>query len=514
MTEHRTQSAYWCAALLLVTATTLIRCWFIGSGQVGLSPDEAQYWDWSRTPQWSYYSKGPLIAVINMAGTALLGPTEAGVRAGAVFGSAVMQLAVLGWVGLYMGRIRTAFWTLFALNTTPLFAAGSVLMTTDNPLLTCWIAALICLHLAVDKGWRAAFVLLAVFLAVGITAKYTMLLFIPLALGAGWWIGRKQKLPDGFRPRLGKALAIGGFAGFLPIAAWNAGNGWAGIKHVLYRGGMAGEKARVLFDPENFFEYLGGQLGVITPWWLVFLLLGAWLTGRKIFSGGTGECGLSRSTAIILTVFFWPVWLFFLLWSLHTKIEANWSAAAYPAGMVMAGLAVERFMAGNAGRRRVFVWPALGVLVFLGLHLPGYIPWDGPKNPVHRLLGWEELGSAVAKMQEELGGPAFTLSDEYGVTAELSFYVPGQKRAFCAAGSRKMNQYDFWPGPDAEQTNAVLVIKGRKPTVPDSVRSMFASVGEPVMLTTTQGPRQGQTFLLFPCRGYTGQWPAQEGKTF
>ena len=59
-----------------------------------------------------------------------------------------------------------------------------------------------------------------------------------------------------------------------------------------------------------------------------------------------------------------------------------------------------------------------------------------------------------------------------------------------------MNQYDFWPGPDAEQTNAVLVIKGRKPTVPDSVRSMFASVGEPVMLTTTQKPRQGQTFLL------------------
>ena len=122
---------------------------------------------------------------------------------------------------------------------------------------------------------------------------------------------------------------------------------------------------------------------------LVFLLFGAWLTGRKIFSGATGECGLSRSTAIILTVFFWPVWLFFLLWSLHTKIEANWSAAAYPAGMILAGLAVERFMAGNAGRRRVFVWPALGVLVFLGLHLPGYIPWDGPKNPVHRLLSWE-----------------------------------------------------------------------------------------------------------------------------
>jgi hypothetical protein len=113
-----------------------------------------------------------------------------------------------------------------------------------------------------------------------------------------------------------------------------------------------------------------------------------------------------------------------------------------------------------------------------------------------------------------LGGPAFAFSDEYSVTAELSFYVPGQKRAFCMPGNRKMNQYDFWPGPDASQVNAVFTTRGSKITIPDTVCHMFAEIGEPVVLHTRQGARQGQTFVLFPCRGYCGHWPRQEGKTF
>lgn len=514
MTEHHEKRMYWGLASLLITVTTCVRCWFVASGQLGLSPDEAQYWDWSRTLQWSYYSKGPLIALANALGTSFFGPTETGVRAGAVAVSAVIQLVLLGWIGFYLGRARTAFWALFVFNTTVLFTAGSVLMTTDNLLLACWIPALICLHLAVDQERRTAFFFLAVFLAAGITAKYTMLLFIPLALMASWWIGRTQGLPVRFWPRLVKSLSIGGVLGLVPIVIWNAANGWVGFKHVLYRGGLAGEKARVLLNPGKFFEYLGSQIGVITPWWLVFLFLGAWLVGRMAFSKPEREDDFSRNTAILLTVFFWPVWLFFLFWSLHAKVEANWSAVAYPAGMVMAGLALERFMVRNAGRKQAFIWPALGGLVFLILHLPGYIPWDGPKNPMHRLMGWEELGQAVGDMQEELGGPAFAFSDEYGVTAELSFYVPGQKRAFCVAGSRKMNQYDFWPEPDSSQINAVFVIKGHKLIVPDTVRNMFESIGEPTVLQTTQGARQGQTFILFPCQGYTGQWPKQEGKIF
>ena len=516
MNERKSAILYWALSLFVIALTTWARYWFVTSGQLNLAPDEAQYWDWSRTLQWSYYSKGPLIAVINAIGTSFLGATELGVRAGAMVGAAVMQVAVLGWIGIRLGRIRTAFWTLVVLNTTLLFMAGGLLMTTDNPLLVCWILGMICLSAAVDKGHLASFIFMGVFLALGIAAKYTMVLFIPLALAAAWWIGRGQELPVAFWKRLVRTLAAGGAAGMLPILIWNATNDWVGIKHVLYRGAMAGEKARVFFELKNFPEYLGSQLGVVTPWWFVFLFIGAWLVGRQLLrrQSEPAFAWLPRSTGIILTVFFWPVWLFFLFWSLHTKVEANWSATAYPAGIVMTALAVERFIHRENRPRWAFAWPALGVVVFLLLHLQSFIPFEGRKNPVHRLRGWQDLGMQVDQARQELGDGTFVFSNEYGVTSELSFYVPGQERAYCLPGNRKMNQYDFWPAPDPASRNAIYVVKGEKKKIPARLLELFESVDEPVLVATTQGRRAGQTFSLLLCRGYKGQWPVQEGSTF
>ena len=38
-----------------------------------LAPDEAHYWDWSRHLDWSYYSKGPLVAWLIRASCELVG---------------------------------------------------------------------------------------------------------------------------------------------------------------------------------------------------------------------------------------------------------------------------------------------------------------------------------------------------------------------------------------------------------------------------------------------------------
>src|SRR4029079_2305416 len=47
---------------------------------IDLSGDEAQYWDWSRHLDLSYYSKGPLIAYIIRASCAIFGDTMPAVR--------------------------------------------------------------------------------------------------------------------------------------------------------------------------------------------------------------------------------------------------------------------------------------------------------------------------------------------------------------------------------------------------------------------------------------------------
>src|SRR5436189_6466417 len=52
------------AALLIVGAAVLHIAYLAHDCPLDLAPDEAHYWDWSRHLDWSYYSKGPLVAYL------------------------------------------------------------------------------------------------------------------------------------------------------------------------------------------------------------------------------------------------------------------------------------------------------------------------------------------------------------------------------------------------------------------------------------------------------------------
>src|SRR5262245_64044342 len=54
---------YRLTAALLILGAALLRLLYLASDcPLDLAPDEAHYWDWSRHLDWSYYSKGPLVA--------------------------------------------------------------------------------------------------------------------------------------------------------------------------------------------------------------------------------------------------------------------------------------------------------------------------------------------------------------------------------------------------------------------------------------------------------------------
>src|SRR5205809_8095586 len=59
------------AFLLAMTAFRFI--YLVWLCPLDLAPDEAHYWDWSRNLDWSYYSKGPLVAYLIRVACALFG---------------------------------------------------------------------------------------------------------------------------------------------------------------------------------------------------------------------------------------------------------------------------------------------------------------------------------------------------------------------------------------------------------------------------------------------------------
>jgi hypothetical protein len=58
----------------------IFRVFYVLYSPLDLTPEEAQYWDWSRHLDLSYYSKPPMVAYANFLTTSLLGNTELAVR--------------------------------------------------------------------------------------------------------------------------------------------------------------------------------------------------------------------------------------------------------------------------------------------------------------------------------------------------------------------------------------------------------------------------------------------------
>ncbi len=532
----RTRPGLWAFCLVLVP--TLLRVWFVATGQLGLVQDEAQYWDWTRHLQLTYYSKGPLIAWIIALFTGLLGNTELGVRMGSIVGAVVFP-ALLWWLiaGLWK-RPVLAVLAVFLVAVSPLFEALGILMTTDNPFVVCWTLSLIALYAAAtpdesgqDRGlWPYA--LLAVAFGVGVLAKYTMLGLAGLAVGYGVLLQRGGVLPARFWARLAVALALGVVLGFLPTLLWNMQNGYVGYKHVLHLIGVSGEGAKAMFRLSRVPEYLGAQLGFALPWWFWLMLVAGWRTAQQVWqpsatipnnkTGSSDKTGLTLAQATLLVVFFWPMTLFFLVWSFHTKVLANWNTVSFVAGSILGALELERLLASRPSRR---VWRVLAscgvasVALLFFLHLHQLLPLPAGLNPAHRLKGWDDMGARMGQVAaQRFVDPArvFFMSDVYDITASLAFYVPGQPRTYCLWWhDRRMNQYDLWGGPqDKLGWDAILVLKGDAAGMPPVLADMFASVTGPYRYVASYRGEPVRPFYYYLCQGYTGLWPRRDNGSF
>lgn len=506
----------------VIVISTLVRIFFILTGQLNLSPDEAQYWDWSRTLDFSYYSKGPLVAYLIRFWTMVFGSTEFGVRIGAVANVLAAQLLLWWGIGRLWKRPHLALWTLILANTMPLFLAAGLLMTTDNPLVVCWIGALFMLYrLSTEQPRIGDALLLGLFLGLGILAKYIMLAFVPLAMVYGLILGRKQDLPQGFWNRLCLGICFGLVLGLAPILIWNIKHDWVGFRHVAKLGGVSSSKSIPWVRFDVFAEHLGSQILLFTPWWFVFLCISAWRLIQGLMRREVIPYGLEFRQGLLLILGFAPLWVFFFLWSFHTRIYANWPAVSYATGMILAALALEALWKSSEQtiwRRLTKAWLALGVILFLLGHTIALAPVPEKYSPWFRLSGWQDLGAQVDEMKKRhFQDPSrvFLLSDAYGVTAELAFYTKDQRRAFCVDEGRRMNQYDIWPGPENLQGyDAIYIRKDWKRSMTSEVGQMFERVGGKVEVLTRQKGVPARRFTLFYLYGYNGHWPMKIKKDF
>ena len=113
---------HWRAVLMITLALTAVRMAALFATPLELYPDEAQYWLWSRTLDWGYDSKPPMVAWLIWTTTAIGGDAEPWVRLSSPLLHAGTTLCVYG-----IGRRLYGSSSGFAAAALYLFAALAVL---------------------------------------------------------------------------------------------------------------------------------------------------------------------------------------------------------------------------------------------------------------------------------------------------------------------------------------------------------------------------------------------------
>ena len=301
--SERNPLAFGLAGIALVT---LWRVALLPFNTTDLFVDEAQYWFWGQEMAWGYYSKPPLIGWILRLFTEIGSDATFWIRLPLplIHGATAIVLMLVGRrlfdpaIGALAG---------LAYVTLPAVALGSLLVSTDTPMLFCFALAMHAwLQLTGRRaaGWAA---LLGAAIGVGLLAKYAMIYFPLTAALAALAVPRARISGRDALIAIAVALAV-----VAPNLAWNAANDFSTLRHTGDNADFEGFQ----FRPWDLAEFIAGQFAIAGP-----ILFAAWIVGLGRIRADWRFAWLAILSA--------PIFAIVSFQALQSGANANWAAAAH-----------------------------------------------------------------------------------------------------------------------------------------------------------------------------------------
>ena len=515
------------AVWIFIVVLTAIRLSMLTT--TDLEFDEAHYWMWSERLAPAYFSKGPAIAFVIRASTAIFGANEFGVR----FFSPILAAGTSLLMFYFARRLfspTAGLWAVVALNVTPIFTIGASLMTIDSLSVFFWLAAMFMFWLALEKSPRFSWYwpLSGLLIGLGFLSKYTNALQLVSVLAV-------LALAPRFRrefARPGLYLLLGLFVlCTIPPILWNAQHAWITLVHLRSRGGI---ERGFGFHPDEVLAFLGEHFLAYSPFLFLALALGVIGSWRRVNQ---------QFKVLFLMWFGLPVFIFYFLLSLNKAAAPNWDALAFLGfGLLAIYFWWKRIEASIALR----LCAAVALLVGLSMSVVALdtdlLRTAGYRlqrtDPSDRMRGWKSATGALEEMRNDLEAKLdeklFLIADARDRASEISFYLrnkrpegPGHPPVYIPESQDMVNQFSFWPRydefvevkpgsslPDSEVyteenginpfvgRDALFIREGNKEHLPHNIRAAFHSV-EPV--GTIDIWRYGKvlrTWQVFLCRNY------------
>lgn len=394
---------------LLAASLLLCVLRLIAGAALPLSSDEAYYWLWSQHLAAGYYDHPPAIAFTIRAGTALFGDTSFGVRAGGILLSFAASWFVWRAGADFLRDEKAGALACLLFNLTLMITVETMAATPDAPSVAAaaaFVWSLARVSRTGDGRWWLAAGLAA---GLGLLSKYSALF---LGTGAVAWLLACPSARRWLRspwPYAGGALAL---LVFLPNLSWNAAHGWTTVAFQFGR--LEGTHLTLRY----IGEFVGSQAVLATPFVLALGLLSLTAASRQ-----------DESRALVAALM-WPAIFYFLLHSLHDRVQGNWPCFLYPAFAIAAADAAlrtdwTRWRAPLARWSARLAVPVAAVLLFAGYAqaLFGVVP-TGRKDPLARLLavGFPQVAGQVRALKASAEAEAIMTTD-YATAAWFAFYV-------------------------------------------------------------------------------------------
>ena len=363
--------------LMMLLGLTALRVLWLFLSPLGLHGDEAQYWAWSRSFEWGYFSKPPMIAWMIGTTTGIFGHEEWAVRLSSPLIHPVTAY-VLFRTGRFLFDARTGFITACLYFLMPAVWLSSAIASTDVSLLLFWSLALNAWAHFRDTPTLKWAIFLGVFVGLGMLSKYAMLFFV-IALVLIAMFDRQTR--SALVSKLGLAVIAIATLIISPNIAWNAANDFQTVGHTAANANLKG----VPFHPIELLEFIGSQFGVFGPITFVLLLAALGFATKRTLC----------PTAHMLAVFTLVPLVVICTEALLSRANANWAVTSYIGGCLLVAyfIATRVPKLGKAG---------LGVNIVLGAAMavlslsPALTDASGFANSVKRMRGWPATTTQIS----------------------------------------------------------------------------------------------------------------------
>lgn len=476
--------------------TILLR--FFLAGYLGLSDDEAYYWDWSNHLSLSYFDHPGMTSWLIGLSRTLFGETVFSVRVPALLCSLGTSL-ILWQLSFEMFGIKAARAVMILYLLTPIFSLGSMMMVPDLPMGLFWSLFLLYFW----RGYRSShfeWVILGLLMGLGILSKYTMIFVGFSAILFLLLKARSALFSKGF---LSAFFII--FLLTLPIIIWNIDHGWPSFYFQFYQRHSTGG-----FRYVEWLKYWASQMVFVTPVLYFVFILVLYDSFKKI---------KDDDKYIWVLCFSLPVLIIFSLQALISEFKPHWPAPGYLALMIGCGafwknLKNQKYLLKRINKNILLLFIFLFLLpINLFFYLETIYPfapkiyrfinnekvWNPKWDPTNDLYGWDQVAKKIKEIRIDLGDEFFLAAHRYQLVAPLSFYMKERVWSF----SELTDHYDFVQTKDdflkLKGKSALFISDNRYPLRPHILNNYFNSCTNLEKLEILRFNERARIFDFWKC---------------